>query len=368
MRRHFNRQLGTGLLCLILALATATTRASEPEVIYLRTGQQYSGISRGIDQGVLRWELPHGDVISIPIDDIDRIELPVPIAALPATEAVPASSEEAASPPGAPEAITTPSAAGVPSAALATETVHEMGRFEAGFGSVGEKIDRIFAECDTWTKRIEFGGRWLIGNSDEQFVNVGYKMEKKLPQRFTQIEGGGQYGKSDGNVTSDRWFTNGTIDWNKETNEKWIWFATSKNEYDDFENLAYRGSLSTGLGYRFYNEPTKRLVTRIGPGVTYEQFNDPVVHRVTPDLFGEIESLWPLFDRTSFEHKTSLYPSLEDMEVFRFISTYGILIGLDDTEHWTLKLGLRHEYNSRPNVNREKSDITATFLLVYTRN
>ncbi|MGE3317558.1 MAG: DUF481 domain-containing protein, partial [Planctomycetaceae bacterium] len=233
MRRFVQRLISTGLVCLIALLATAAARASETEIVYLQSGQQHSGQSRGIEGGVLRWELPHGDIISIPIDDIDRIEHPVPVADEPA--AVPASGETASSPPGAPEAIATPSAAGVPSPDIPPDTGHVMGRFESSFGSVGEKIDRIFADCDTWTKRFEFGGRVIKGNSDEDFLNVGFKMEKKTPQRFSQVEGGGQYGSSHGDVTSDRWFLNGTIDWNKENDDKWIWFAASKNEYDAFE-------------------------------------------------------------------------------------------------------------------------------------
>jgi len=353
----------TGIL---LLLAPAASRADEQETLILRNGQTWAGISRGIEGGMLRWEKPAGEVVTIPLDDIERIEHLVPLVPPPAPpeESVDGSPEPT---PAAEDSTVVPAAEAPAESVVATE-VHEMGRFESVFSRAGASIDETFGYCDTWTKRLEVGGRLLHGNTEEDFFNTGLLLEKRADKRFTQIDAGGQYSRSRRVATSNRWFVNGTMDFNKQAEEKWVWFAASKNEYDEFENLSYRGSLSTGLGYRFFNEPKRRLITRIGPGVTYERFNDPIVNRVTPDLFGELESVWPLYDRTSLEHKTSIYPSLDDLSVFRFVSTSGLLIALDEGEHWTLKFGLRHEYNSRPNTNREKSDYTASVLLVYTRN
>jgi putative salt-induced outer membrane protein YdiY len=84
-------------------------------------------------------------------------------------------------------------------------------------------------------------------------------------------------------------------------------------------------------------------------------------------LFGEVEFRWPLFDRMEVEHKSTINPSVEDFQIFRVVSNYGISLRLDESAKWNFKLGLRHEYNSKPNNNREKSDYTTNILLVYSR-
>jgi putative salt-induced outer membrane protein YdiY len=366
-------------LCIVLAFlallrAPSGVLAAETETLYLRNGKQLSGISRGVENGLMRWEMPHGETITIPLDDIDRIEHRVPPAPLaePSEREIeqppPAEGKTAASGENDPGG-TDPSATKEATDAPTEETIYEMGSFERLFGNRGAPFfDRAIEVGNTWTKRLEIGGRLLSGNTEENFFNTALLFEKTTERFFTQIDAGGQYSAQQGNATSNRWFLNGNMDFNKRTEEKWVWFASSKNEHDEFENLLYRGTLSTGIGYRFFKEPKRRLITRLGPGVTYELFTDPPNNRVSPDLFGEIESVWPLFDRTSIEHKTSIYPSLQDIDVFRFVSTSGLLIALDEGERWMLKLGLRHEFNSQPNPSREKSDYTASVLLVYSRN
>jgi len=380
MRSFTQTSILLAFTCL-LVLAPQYSRGDDAEILYLRSGKQLSGVSRGVESGLLRWQTPQGETISIPVDDIDHIECSVP-SPVPVTAA--SSSDGSGSPdippappdsPDADEPGKSPSKAGDASpepdgdaAESAEDETEVMGRYEEVFGRFGAEVDDADDYWNSWTKRLEIGGRTLRGNTDEDYLNTGLKMEKKSDRRFAQIEAGGQFSRVRSVPTSNRWFANSTTDFNKQTEDKWVWFAASKNESDEFENLSYRGSLSTGLGYRFYNEPKKRLVTRFGPGVTYEHYYNPSVDRVSPDLFGEVEALWPLCDRTSLEHKTSIYPSLENINVFRFVSTYGVLIGLDEEERWSLKLGLRHEYNSRPNVGRETADYTASFMLVYTRN
>ena len=82
---------------------------------------------------------------------------------------------------------------------------------------------------------------------------------------------------------------------------------------------------------------------------------------------GEVEFKWPLYGRMQLEEKTTINPSLEDFQIFRVVSDYGISLRLDDDARWNIKLGMRHEYNSKPNGNREKNDYTTDLLLVYVR-
>src|SRR5690606_6644629 len=139
-----------------------------------------------------------------------------------------------------------------------------------------------------WTKRLELGARMIDGNSDNDYVDVKALFERQLPTQTGQFEAGGHFAQAQGDRITNRWYVNGNIDFSR-SNEGWMWFASSKNEYDEFENLDYRGTFATGPGYRFWNDKERRLIVRVGPGVTYERFNSPTVDRTTADAFGELE-------------------------------------------------------------------------------
>lgn len=326
------RTIWLGLLSIGL-LAVAAARADEPDVLHLRSGEQFSGFSRGPEEDLLRWRMPYGDDIWIPLDAIDWVEYAKPIVEPPK-----------------------------PKSELGEQPSDES---EPGDDAAETDGDGRFAFFDRVTKRLEIGARFLDGNNDQDFVDTKLIIERDTGNRRIQFDVGGHYGQSAGNRSTNRWFANSTIDFVKEG--KWILFVTSKNEYDEFENLDYRGTLAGGLGYRFVNEEHKRLITRIGPAVTHELFNDPFVRRTTPDLLLETETRWPFLDGIYFEHKATLNPSVDDLQVFRLISNTGLLFHLDNGDRWLLKLGLRLEHNSKPNLGRLKNDYTSSLVLVYSR-
>ena len=236
---------------------------------------------------------------------------------------------------------------------------------DSGWAPFDDAFELAIGTVNEWTKRVEFGGRFLKGNSDEDHFALKGRFEKQTKNRYTEFDVGGEYGQNRKVRATNRWFGAGTWDFAKEG--QWIFYVSSKNEFDEFQNLDYRGTLSSGLGYRFFNEKQKRLIVRLGPAVTLEVFHRPVVRRTTPDVFAELESRWPLFARTQFENKTTLRPSVSDLHVFRLTTNSGLLVRLDDHERWRLKLGVRIDHNSRPNLDRMKTDFTTSLSIVYTR-
>lgn len=226
--------------------------------------------------------------------------------------------------------------------------------------------ERVTEGLHEWTSKVALGARYLTGNSKETFVDLAVDFEKKEDSRLTQINLGGQFGEANGVRGTNRWFANSNIDRDL-AGKKWLIYTQIRDRYDQFERLDYRGTLSAGAGYRFYDDPQRRLITRLGPAVTYEIYNSPRVQRVTPDIFGEVEARWPLRTRVTAEHKTSLNPNLLDIQMLRITSTSGISWALDEAEAWSLKLGFLWIYNGRPNEGRLPSDYTSTMSVVYLK-
>lgn len=215
-----------------------------------------------------------------------------------------------------------------------------------------------------WTKRFEIGARMLSGNSEETALNSEARFENRCWDYTTRIDAGGKWGEARGIQTSNQLFANANVDIGEVGS--WIFYVTNQNQYDELQDLDYRGTLSAGIGHRFFDDEDRRLITRIGPGVTAEEYHSPGNDRVTADIFAEAEFQWPLFDRTRFESKSTIRPSIEDYEVFRFTNDMAVLVQLDEQSSWQFKLGVKQEYNSHPAINRKKSDFTTVFQLVYT--
>lgn len=344
------RLLLAGLVGIVIAVIGG--RAVPAETLILRDGQRLQGLGRGIQQGRLLWELNDGSTIAIPLAVVDRVKLD-----------------------GDPEAVfreagdEQPVVQSLESPAVADD---RDGADGADYSLLRDNI-QAFANTwkavrggfETWTKRAELGGRWNDGNAEQEFLDVKLKLEREKGNWLGQVDIGGQYSEADGEPKTNRWWGNVNYDYGRKA--KWIVFAAAKNEHDVFEKLNYRGTYSTGAGYRFYNEDDRRLIVRLGPGFTWERFRDPHRERATPDLFGELEADWPLVRFVSVETKTTVHPSLQNFNVLRIVSDNGVLVKLDDDGRWKFKLGFRYEYTEQPSEERQPDDYTTSLLLVYTR-
>jgi putative salt-induced outer membrane protein YdiY len=364
-----------------LDVAIDRANAEPPFLVEFTNGDRLRGEALGVRADRLLWRFDFGSEIVLPLDALARIErtdgsavwtpevgdvdalfgekpaeesdapqqlpLGVPVEDDPAAGDV---SEEAA-----------PEEAGPAFTLLDPNLVFEAPKL------VLEAPKFVARRAASATERIEFGGTFIDGNSESDAMNLNGEFADTTDRRKHQVKFGGFVAGARDEITANRWFVNGTFDFNRPKTARWLLFVTSRNEYDEFENLDYRGTLSAGVGYRLVNRVDREVLFRVGPGVTGEFFRDPYRERITPDLFGQMEIEWPVFDRLIYEHDTTVNPSIEDFRIFRLVSTNGLLLPLDEDETWNLKFGVRWEYNSQPNKNRLPSDYTTNLLLVYKR-
>lgn len=230
----------------------------------------------------------------------------------------------------------------------------------------GRRVLRRFSGLfDEWTSRIALGGRSLAGNSNQNFVDLLADFENKTPVRATQVNLGGQFGESNDRVVANRWFANSTTDFYH--GPRWLTFTKLMDQYDALQNLDYRGTFSAGLGYRFLFDDQRRIIARVGPGVTLEVFHDPADSRVTPDAFGELEVRLPVWQRLKWEQKTTVFPSLSELEIARVQNTTALMYAFDERERWSLRMGFNYQYIGQPNVGKLPSDYTTNVSVMYQR-
>lgn len=331
-------------VALLLLSLPGLARAADPaeEVLYLKNGDQLSGSTTGVADGALHFKSAYGE-LELPLDEVVRVEYPT-LEPLPGPDELFSAREELRR--------------------LEAEANDWDGR-PAWLERVRLTRDLLRDQLYDWTQRIALGGRYLAGNSAEAFADANALFERRYDNRFTQIQVGGQYGESRGVRGTNRWFANSTTDFN--WIGRWIIFARSADQYDEFQNLDYRGTFSGGPGYRFFDDDRRRLIARMGPGVTVEVFHQPSSVRTSPDMFSEIELRWPLWDRISIEEKATIYPSLDNFGLVRLQSTAGLMWALDADRRWNLRLNFFYQFIAEPNAGRAPSDYTYALQLVYTR-
>ena len=377
-------------LCRVLSLALglvlsagvpARADAQSPDVLYLLNGERFIGYSHGIVAGALRWKMPLGQELLIPLETIERLELPdaepVTVEPFPVPIVEPDGPlDETERPIAETDVVIQQSDASVeemvgpdPQAlADALSDTSAPARWTDHIPFHSEASALYHCTLDTvqvWTKRIQVGGQFNEGNTTNGLLDFLAEIENSTERTLRQFDGGGQYGVAKRKTSVNRRWLNGNID--HTLNGQWIVYATTKNEYDQLANLDYRGTLSSGIGYRFFNEPKRRLITRMGPGVTHEIFGNFPFRRTTADLYSETEIRWPLFARTQIEQKMRVNPNMGNFRLVRMLSTSSILFDLDSSERWKLRMSFRFEYNSQPAKGRVPSDYLTTISLVYQR-
>jgi len=335
-----------------------------PETLYLKDGQHLSGESIGLEEGNILFRLPDGEVRPILLGLVDRLEYRAmqPEVDSSAQEEKLLVNGEGDAQSGLPPMMTAELEGEIPPGPE-PEFMNVL-----PLDQIEEYYDRCWEQVEVWTKRLELGGTFLGGNTDRDYVTTGLFLEKSDNDNLFEFEIGGRWGESNGVRDANRWYGNATLDVARTTD--WIVFVTNKNTYDEFENLDWRGTISSGLGYRFINEKDKRLIVRLGPGGTREIYNSPTLRRTTFDIFAELEFRWPLSDHAQLEHKQTWTPSMDTgtvSSILRVTTETGLLFKLDNKDRWNLKFGLLQIYNSSPNAGRKKNDYTGSVSLVYTR-
>ncbi|HET6423824.1 MAG TPA: DUF481 domain-containing protein [Planctomycetaceae bacterium] len=324
-----------------IACAPSANAGELVERLELKSGTTLTGHSKAVEDGHLRWELAPGEELLVPVEWIERVQL------VPETPPAPAS----------------PTTAPITDEETPTAWIDHFPLAR----TVADWYEGLGGVATLWTQRIQIGGTFAEGNTKTDLLDIVSAFERNTPLQSRQIDAGGQWARSGTKQTANRWFVNTNFDWPLEEGSQWITFLTSKNEYNELQNLDYRGTVSTGLGHRFVFEAKKRLITRVGPAYTVEIFHSPNNWRESPDMFGELEVRWPVFEKASFEQKMRVQPSLLNWELVRVFSTTGLLMDLDQKERWKLRLGFNYTYNSQPNDGRLPSDYLTTLSLVYIR-
>lgn len=128
-----------------------------------------------------------------------------------------------------------------------------------------------FFEFSSWSGEATLGGSLISGNTEEQAINVGLKLDRavgKWEHNFVLL---GDYSRNQGEVTKQRVSASYNTKWF--ALEHGYVFGLIDFEYDDFQLFDWRLSEAIGGGYRVLRSKRMTLDLEGGPGARQTQFS-----------------------------------------------------------------------------------------------
>jgi len=208
-----------------------------------------------------------------------------------------------------------------------------------------------------WVSYFEFGGAAAFGNSDTQNFNLAFETVRKTETTRTTIDASYYYDASDGD-RSDSKFTAGILnDWFFKDSD-WLFFATARYDYDEFNSWTQRVQAFAGPGYELIKRDNYDLTLRAGLGATREfNSNDDDVR--LDALFG-VDVNWKITERQRFHFDSTIFPQLTDLGEFRTLTNAKWSVLVDEESNLSLSIGVQHEYQSIVAPGDEEHDIRIT--------
>lgn len=213
-----------------------------------------------------------------------------------------------------------------------------------------------------WDSSFEFGFSGSTGNSEQTNVYAAFKTLNETASDRWKIDASYLFAKQDGERTENEFTTGVLKDWLL-PDSPWFYFAQGRYDYDEFESWDQRVALNGGIGLDWIKQENLRVTFRVGGGAKREFGSDN--DEWTPEGLAGAEVEWKITDRQTFNAATTYYPDLSDTSEFRIISSADWTLKIDKMDGVSIKLGVKHEYESEVDPGNDRNDLKYFGALVF---
>jgi putative salt-induced outer membrane protein YdiY len=212
----------------------------------------------------------------------------------------------------------------------------------------------IEAAKPKWTVTMEARASLDEGNTDSLKAKGRLDVKRKTKTDLLTFHVSGEYDESDDKRSTNEYL--GGVRYEQSLSDLWYWYARTKLEFDEFEDLDLRATAAAGVGYYWLKRPDHELKTSLGLGYRHEAFDNGHTDDAAVVDFG-LDYRWDLSPWAQFTHSADYSPDIEDTDDYRFTLDTALLVPFKD-DRWAWKLGMRNEYNSRPQGDLDRLDNT----------
>ncbi len=209
-----------------------------------------------------------------------------------------------------------------------------------------------------WDASVELGITGSDGNSESFNFRTALDAQRLTEKMETKLGLSYKYGTQNGTQNTNRFDARARNDW-LFPGSRWRTFVQGSYEYDEFQAWDHRISGFGGVGYELIRPedqaPDMSLLARAGIGGS-QTIGGPN-EEFRPEALLGLDYNWNIKEGQRFFVNTELFPSLDEVGDFRWITNAGYEIVLDQESNLYLKLGLEDRYDSNPGAGAKKNDI-----------
>ena len=215
----------------------------------------------------------------------------------------------------------------------------------------------IAGEGTYFSGEINLGGEFKEGNTVSTKIGVDFNTQYDKGIRRWLFNGKAQWESKNRTNTEENWFLQGR--YNRLFKPKWYTLGNMSLEYDKFKGLDLRSVTGGGVGYRFFDEPERRLSIEGGPNFVFENYKETgKSYYLAFREGGQLQ--YPFFrNRLFFYHNHSLLQGISDTAQLSIRTSTGFKIPIGILGIHTA-LQLDWNWDKEPSPGRKNSDTTLT--------
>lgn len=222
-----------------------------------------------------------------------------------------------------------------------------------------------------WTGKAELGYLQSSGNAESTSANTKLDLKRESDKWINAFFVSALYGNNGEFTNAERYEASYQLDY--KINDRLSWFGALRGEKDKFSGFVYQATASTGVAYKFIDNPTTKLSFSLGAG--YRRLQNEILIRsdageVIDRIQGEEESDPVATLGSAYEHAFTENTKITN----KFLAESGsentsiqddIALQVSMTKTLALSVGYGIRYNTDPPPLSETTDTLITVNLVY---
>ena len=230
-----------------------------------------------------------------------------------------------------------------------------------------EEVARLQRELEKvrpdWQIQLEWGMDGQTGNTERTAFRGRAQANRTTDEDRLTIYGQGRYARESRRRRANEII--GGLDLEVDVSNRWFTFGRLGLEFDEFENLDVRSTVSAGMGYFFMRRGNAEFIKgRAGLGFQHESFDDGARADEAIGEFG-FDYRRHLAPWLLLTHSMTYYPTFGGLADYRAVVETAGTVPLGTDLAWKLKLGLRNEYDAIPRPDVDRLDTSYFVNMVY---
>ncbi|HTJ79511.1 MAG TPA: DUF481 domain-containing protein [Rariglobus sp.] len=212
-----------------------------------------------------------------------------------------------------------------------------------------------------WTYEASVDVTGKSGNSEQLGTAFAFRAQQTGPHDKLKLYTAYNRQQTDGAISADQ-FKAG-IDYSNNFSGRTSWYVRDEGGYDHVKDINFYNTSAAGFGYDFIQKPLHLLTGRAGLSFRYEDYKNPATQDLQDVGFDFGIHHEYTFDHSKLVNNLSYTPLLNDFADFHFEHESYYEIPLLDPK-WKLRIGISHDYNSKPGTGVDRLDTTYFTRLV----